>query len=179
MRADLSPSWLRSTTTTLKFLDKTRSTTDYTTLKEAEEARATVCVPKGTFMERFAWEKFPRGNYIGCEPNNGECVRWLKAENCALFVYDELILHYIASQDYTLEVTRETFNTQYMIWPMKESLPSVTTRLMKKWIYQAVQNNTLDDLYFQYFKNQLCPQGTAGVNCGEELWRWNVLCIPL
>ena len=165
MKADLSPPWLRSTTTTLKYVEKAEGSPDYTTLKEAAEDKATVCVPKGTFMETFAWQKYPSGSYIACEPNNGECVELLKAETCALFVYDELILHYVASNDYAVEVTKERFNTQYMVWPFREDLDPMVSRLMKKWLYRAVQNNTLDDLYFRYFQNQLCPQGTAGKNC--------------
>ncbi|CAB9526188.1 acid type B receptor subunit 2 [Seminavis robusta] len=165
LRADLTHPWLRSTATTIKYLEKKEGSPDYTTLAEAEDAGATVCTPKGTFMEAFAWTKYPRGIYISCEMNKKECIKLLKAGNCSLFVYDELILHYWASQDYTLHVTRESFSTQYVVWPLRQSLPRRTSTLMNKWILTALQNGTLDELYFQYFRNQLCPQGTAGVNC--------------
>lgn len=62
-------------------------------------------------------------------------------------------------------LSHKSFNTQYLVWPLKYDLPTVTTILLKKWIYTAVSNATLDDLYFTYFQKALCPIGTAGEDC--------------
>lgn len=42
-----------------------------------------------------------------------------------------------------------------------------TTTLLNKWIYAAIVNTTLDELYNTYFSYKLCPIGTAGENCTE------------
>jgi ABC-type amino acid transport substrate-binding protein len=162
MRVDFTPAWLRTTMSTVKYIDKIGQ--DFTTLTEASRAKATICVPDGTYLMTVVMEKFPDAEYNKCVSAE-ECYAALKAEKCVLYVDDELLLKYNAAMDPSLEVTREQFNTQYLVWPMRYDLPPAVSMLMKKWMYKAVANATLDDLYFSYFQKRLCPIGTAGENC--------------
>lgn len=164
VRVDFTPSWLRTTMSTIKYLDKKESSIDYTTLTQANQAGATVCVPDGTYLMQVVMAKFPEAKYAQCGSSQ-ECLDWLKEERCDLYADDELMLQYRQSIDPTLEVTREQFNTQYLVWPMSTDLPPVETLLIKKWMYAAVSNATLDDLYFTWFQKALCGVGTAGENC--------------
>lgn len=165
MRADFSPAWLRTTVATMKYIHKEEGIDDFTTLSQAEAAKATVCVPQGSYLARVVQDKFPNNLYRHCDPAAEECIDWLKNGKCALFAEDELVLHHMASNDVSLEVTGESFNTQYVVWPFREDLARPVSKLMKKWMYRAVESATLDELYFQYFKQALCPIGTAGENC--------------
>ena len=48
---------------------------------------------------------------------------------------------------------------------MSLDLDPMVSLLMNRWIFAAVTNATLDELYFQYFQKALCPIGTAGEAC--------------
>ena len=110
---------------------------------------------------------YPDANYLKC-PNQDECITLLKGNQCVLYPDDELQLIYRELLDpLSIEMTRERFNTQYIAWPMSYALDDVTRLLMKRWIYAAVSNATLDELYFKYFEAQLCPFGTAGEKCED------------
>ena len=165
MRANLSPAWLRSTISTIKYIDKKQEGRDYTTLTQVSSSNETVCLKDGTFYSDVVKEKYPRiRHYIMCATQD-KCIEALQAEECVLYADDELQLHALATSDYSLEVTREQFNTQYIVWPMRDILDPMVTRLMDRWIYAATTNATIDGLYFQYFQKSLCPVGTAGDKC--------------
>ncbi|CAB9530803.1 acid type B receptor subunit 2 [Seminavis robusta] len=163
MRVDFTPPWLRTTISTVKFVGK--SGKDYTTLQEALQAQVPVCVPAGTYLRTVVYNRHPGMHFLDC-PSQDECFQALKDEKCVLYAEDELLIRYRASSDRTLELTRESFNTQYMVWPIHDRLPPMVARLMKKWVYRAVGNQTTDALFNKYFqKDQYCPVGTAGKNC--------------
>lgn len=160
MRIDFTPAWLRSTISTIKRVE----TEDIITLNQANKAHAEVCVLSNAYSSDVIRGKFPAAYYVECD-NNDECLDMLKAGDCVLYADDELLLRYRSILNPDLEVTREQFNSQYMVWPMSYKLPHIVSQLMKKWMYAAVANATTDDLYFQYFQKELCPVGTAGENC--------------
>ena len=162
LRVHLSPAWLRSTITTIKYLGK--KGTDVTTLTQASKAKASVCLKEGTFYAGVVRDKFPHAEFFGC-PDQEACIDSLKNESCVLYASDELQLRYVAAWDPTLEVTREQFNTQYIVWPFSYDLPVETRLLMDKWVRDAITNATMDELYFKFFQKALCPVGTAGENC--------------
>ena len=164
LRAELSPAWLKSTISTVKYVDKDPTTMDFTTLDQASKANATVCLKDGTFYSEVVTSKFPDAKYLMC-PTQDDCLDHLKAERCVLYPDDELQLHYRSTWDPSLAVTREQFNTQYIVWAMKDTIDPVVSRSFKKWLFDAVTNATLDELYFQYFQRALCPVGTAGEKC--------------
>ena len=165
MRADLSPAWMKTAMATIKYIEKEEGVQDFTTLKQAEEARATVCVPLGTYLAKVVREKFPGSNYLECDPSTSNCIDNLKNGTCILYADDELALHYTASHDPSLEMTGEYFNAQYIVWPMREDLPGRISKMIKKWMYKAIENATLDELYYEYFAKERCPIGTAGDRC--------------
>ena len=163
-RANLSPGWLRSTISTIKYTEKKSKGTvaDYTTMTQASNAGATVCLKDGTFYAGVVKAKFPEAQYHFCFSQD-DCLEALKNEDCVLYASDELQLRHRAAFDSTLQVTPESFNTQYIVWAIKDNTPNV--RYFEKWIYDAVTNSTMDELYFQYFQKELCPVGTAGEKC--------------
>lgn len=163
LRTVLSPPLLRSSISAIKFLDK-KEGRDFTTLKQAETARSPICLKDGTFYASLVRERFPDAVYYSCKSTDA-CINSLKAEECVLHIDDELQLRAAAAADASLEVTREQFNTQYIVWPFSNQLPQTTLTLMGKWIRDAITNATMDDLYFQYFQKAQCPIGTAGEQC--------------
>ena len=50
---------------------------------------------------------------------------------------------------------------------MSYQLPPIVSQLVKKWMYAAVANATMDQLYYQYFESHICPVGTAGEHCDQ------------
>jgi Bacterial extracellular solute-binding proteins, family 3/7 transmembrane sweet-taste receptor of 3 GCPR len=162
VRVDLSPAWLRSTISTVKYAGKTGK--DYTTLAQAEEDMATVCLKNGTFYATLVKAKFPKINYFMC-PALDECLNELKNETCVLYADDELQLRFKTAWDPSLEMTPETFNTQYIVWPTSFNLDPIVSILLNRWVLKAVTNATLDELYSTYFQKALCPVGTAGEHC--------------
>ena len=172
LRAELSPPWLKSTITTVKYLDKQQQQleqyggVEITTLKQATEAGASVCLKRNTFYAGIVQDAFPSTEIVWCGPNTEECLQVLKQpDSCVLYVDDELQLRYQEAWDTSLEVTRESFNTQYIVWPLSYNLPVAHRKLLEKWLRQAVTTATLDTLYSQYFQKALCPIGTAGDAC--------------
>ncbi|CAB9504877.1 acid type B receptor subunit 2 [Seminavis robusta] len=165
-RVALSPPWLRSTITTLKYVDKPPGAKDYTTLKEAEDSGAPICAKSGTFFATVVKAKFPKGNFVPC-PTLEECIAALKNGDCVLSAEDELMSRYSMAWDPEIEVTREQFNTQYKVWPYSYQIPFEIRLLMEKWVRDANTNATLDELYSKYFQKSLCPVGTAGDDCDK------------
>ena len=164
MRAALTPAWLRTTISTVKYTDKKPGSADYTTLAEAFKGNAKVCLLDGTFYQEVVKSKFPMLDFLMC-PSQKECLEALKAEECALLAEDELTMRYRSAWDDTLEVTGEQISTQYMTWPLRDDLPAIVPRLMERWIFAAVTKGQMDDLYHNYFAKALCPLGTAGEKC--------------
>ena len=68
-------------------------------------------------------------------------------------------------QDAELQVTREHFDAQYIVWPFNARLDPVRQQLLIRWIYEAKVSGMLDQIYHQYFSINYCPIGKAGVNC--------------
>ena len=161
LRSHLSPSWLRSTISTMKFTEK-KSLRDVTTMGQASDFGVPVCLTGGTFYAGVVQSKFPDINFVFCGDQD-VCIGKLKTEECGLYASDELQLRHRAANDLTLDVTPESFNTQYITWAIKDKVPNV--RWLEKWIYQAVTNTTMDELYFKYFQKELCPVGSAGAKC--------------
>ena len=96
---------------------------------------------------------------------------------------DELILRSIQVNDPSLEVTREQFNTQYLVWPIREDLDPTTLRLLKKWMYAAISNATNDELYFQYCKHRTSKLLFTGLFypiliCRYHLFAFTFLLVP-
>ncbi|KAL7534384.1 hypothetical protein ACHAXR_005838 [Thalassiosira sp. AJA248-18] len=169
VRVDFSPTWLRTTMSTLKTIkdddDEAAQLTDYTTLTQLQSAEGgTACVPEGTYLRTVVMEKFPKANYLDC-PSPADCVSYLKEGKCMLYADDELMLRYRALNDPSLEVTGEQFNTQYIVWSINYALATEKSRLLKKWMYASVANATLDLLSYKYFTVKLCPLGLAGEKC--------------
>jgi hypothetical protein len=161
-RAELSPSWLRSTISTVKYTAKTEGSVDVTTMKQAVAFDAPVCLVYGTYYARVLQEKFPDANWLFC-PSQDLCLETLQREECYLYADDELQLRFRAAHDVTLEVTPESFNTQFLVWASRFDMPGAP--YLRKWIYDSVANATVDELYFKYFQKELCPVGTAGESC--------------
>lgn len=156
-RIDFSPAWLRSGMSSIKLIEPEEGKQDFVTLSQLEGAGGTACVPLGTYLATVVMAKFPRLNYLEC-PSPDECIAHIRSRDCALYVDDELALKYRALSDESmeLEVTGETFNTQYVVWPMSYSLGEETRLFLKKWLYSAVANATLDELDYKYFSPKTC-----------------------
>ena len=137
---------------------------DITTLTEASQDAHTVCVLKGTHSSKVVIDKFQEPMYLQCHTDQ-QCLEHLKYGRCALFARDELVLRNIEFHNHEYVVTRERFNTQYVVWPMPYHLPPLVSYLLKRWIVKAIQNTTMDSLYYKYFERELCPIGTAGEDC--------------
>jgi hypothetical protein len=137
---------------------------DITTLTQAESSNATVCLKEGTFYGGLVQAKYPGAQYYSCITSD-ECVEALKAEQCVLMANDELQIRFRVAWDKSLEVTPEQFNTQYIVWALKDTLPLIVLQLVSKWTYEAQTNATNDALYSQYFQKALCPVDTAGESC--------------
>ncbi|CAJ1965339.1 unnamed protein product [Cylindrotheca closterium] len=162
LRSDLSPTWMRSTISTMKYKDPSKTLRDVTTMQQAAEFGVAVCLKTDTFYAGVVAEKFPTIIFVSCDDQD-ICIAKLKAQECGLYASDELQLRYRAANDASLAVTPESFNTQYITWAFKDDTPNI--RWVRKWIYQAVINTTMDQLYFEYFQKELCPVGSAGESC--------------
>lgn len=55
VRVDFSPTWLRTTMSTIKLSDG-----DFTTLTQLSAGGGTACVPEGTYLRTVVMEKFPK-----------------------------------------------------------------------------------------------------------------------
>ncbi|CAB9506006.1 acid type B receptor subunit 2 [Seminavis robusta] len=165
LRAHLTPSILKDSVNTVKFLgtDEHQSPS-ITTMKEASRANAPVCVRGGTYFAQVVQGKFPDLNYYWCDSNLA-CVADLKQGKCVLNVAGELGLRYLAAWDDALEVTGEALSTTFIVWPTRDTLPPMVLRAMDRWILAALNNGTMDALYSKYFQKALCPVGTAGEQC--------------
>lgn len=166
LRIEFTPQWLRTTVSALK-LNNNEKPSQITSLTQAEKAGAKVCLVEGAAVVVNAVQQtFPDVVVHPCT-NQNECIQVLKAGDCALYPDDELQLVYRALQDSEITVTREQFKTQYNTWIMSYNLSEVVRRGMKRWLYAAIQNATVDELYAKYFEAEICTFGLAGPNCTD------------
>ncbi|CAB9519450.1 acid type B receptor subunit 2 [Seminavis robusta] len=169
-QVDFTAPWARSSISAMKLKEAEPGAVEINTIAQADQLRAPVCLLSGAYNMDVARQKFPNLNYLECGgyPDfYNDCIARLKKRECSLFVDDELLLRYHASNDPTLEVTNEQFNFLYLHWPMRYDLEPVVSFLLKKWVFHAIVNATLDQLYFQYLSpwGSLCTLGTAGKHC--------------
>ena len=171
VRVDFSPAWLRTSMSTVKYVgggEGDSDDADYTTLTEATNANAPVCLPDGTYLQQVVMNRYPNGNFIACQGPDDCINNYLKLNKCVLFSEDELQLRYRSVNDPTLQVTKESFNTQYLVWAINQRTMSPNTRkLLSKYIISAISNEVCDQLYYEYFQNKICPIGTSGSNCTD------------
>lgn len=170
MRIDFTPAWIRSSMSTIKLIEPEEGKQDIVTLSQLEGVEGTACVPAGTYLASVAMAKFPKNKYLECSSPD-DCIDRIRKRDCALYVDDELALKYRALSDETasLEVTGESFNTQYIVWPMSYSLDLQTRLLLKKWIYRSVANGTLDQLDYKYFSQKICELVSDAVVFGTDI----------
>ncbi|CAB9510907.1 acid type B receptor subunit 2 [Seminavis robusta] len=172
-QVDFTAPWARSSISAMKLKEAEPGAVEINTIAQADQLRAPVCLLSGAYNMDVARQKFPNLNYLECGgyPDfYNDCIARLKKRECSLFVDDELLLRYHASNDPTLEVTNEQFNFLYLHWPMRYDLEPVVSFLLKKWVFHAIVNATLDQLYFQY----LSPWGSLfypldGDDCSIEV----------
>jgi len=165
---DFSPPWLTTSISTMKYNEKAKNPTlDVTTLTEATRARVPVCALESSYVERIVTDSFPDVNIVSCTPfdNPKGCVNMLKNEECALYASDELDLRSLQTQYPYFEMTGELMFRQLLAWPIRKNLDRTAAFLLNKWIYAAISNQVINELYFDYFEKKLCPIGTAGVDC--------------
>ncbi|CAB9525835.1 acid type B receptor subunit 2 [Seminavis robusta] len=148
-RVDFTPPWLTTSIAALKFTDETKSPNlDVTTLDEAQAKGAGDSTSD-----------------TSSATSTTTCVHMLKAEECALWVSDELVLGREQSDDPSLEFTGEYLQRQLLAWPVRKSLDPTIAFLLNKWMYAANSNQTIMELYDRYFQKKSCPIGRAGKNC--------------
>lgn len=176
-RVDMTPPWLSNAISAMKFVgsggdeaqdddELSKEKSEITTLSEAAAAGATVCVRKGTRSSQVVIDKFQsEGAYFLQCYTDAECYQHLRYGRCVLYSRDELVLINKGNEDPSFEITKERFNTQYFVWPMRYDLDPSVSYLLKRWVQQAIEETTLDELYHRYFKKKVCPIGTAGENC--------------
>jgi len=148
----------------MRYLHRTERRDDIATLAEAQAVREPVCLLDDSYYDVETLKLFPDLLFARCYTHE-QCIRYLKDELCVLFVEDELQLQYWAVQDAALEVTREKFHEQYIVWPLNSRLAPTIQQMLIRWIYQAKVTGVLDALYDKYFSVNYCPFGQAGEHC--------------
>lgn len=161
-RVDFTPSWLRSSISTVKNLKSNRRT--YDTLGELEAANGTVCLFNGTMIVPLTMEQYPNATYLICE-STAACIEKVKNDECDLFADDELPIRYVTRDEQWLEVNVDSFATQYLVWPMNYNLDFKVSHLFKKCMYEANKNQFIDGIYNKYFEFNRCPIGSSGEKC--------------
>ncbi|CAB9512867.1 acid type B receptor subunit 2 [Seminavis robusta] len=164
-RVDFMPTWLHSKLGVLKYLfgDTLR---EIKSLSDAERSGAEVCYPPASYVEYLLQEYMPTIQGVPCPSSDiGECIDFLKGGNCAILANDQLLLEGYAKDDLSVDIIPENIQSQYFIWPLKQSLPPEVSWLLKKWMYEAGSKGDLELLHKKYFEVARCPVGTAGQNC--------------
>ena len=164
-QVDFTPSWLKTTFTSMKYLEKEGS--DFTTFAQVVKANAKVCTIGNSSLPAAVLDKNPKLDLHLCV-DQAHCIQDLKAEKCVLYTDDELQLRFHGAKDATVEITNEKFNSQNIVWPLRRSLDFRTSFLLKKWLYQAVSVGLMDTLFSKYFDVELCPIGWSGPNCDQH-----------
>ncbi|CAB9510064.1 acid type B receptor subunit 2 [Seminavis robusta] len=165
MKVQFTPNFLTTSGVAIKYVH--RKERDISSFAEAQALQEPVCVLRESFYDEQALEQYPGMLSIKCNTHQ-ECIKWLKDELCVLFVEDELQLKHLTVRDPEIEVTREKFGEQFVLWPFnKRVVPELHRDLFFQWMYQAKATGILDDLYQQYFSVHFCPLGKAGPNCED------------
>lgn len=150
-------------------MDKTKHPElDVDTLAQAQIRGIPVCAMKNTWAVHVVSTMFPKTNIVQCAANEEEadgCFRLLKAEKCFLLVDDELELMQRKAHDPSLAMTGERLERQLLAWPVRRSLDPTVLFLLNKWMYAAISDHVIDELFSKYFEKKKCPIGTAGKNC--------------
>ena len=141
-----------------------------TTLAQAAVVGVPVCVQKldssaGEVIKRLFHDGI---NLVQCHGGisaTHSCIKMLKAEDCMLWVADELDLLKEQADDPALEMTGEHLQRQLLAWPVRKSLDPTVSFLLNKWMYAAIRNQTISELYSKYFEKKRCPIGKAGKSC--------------
>lgn len=165
---DFTPPWLTTSVSTMKYTEKTKNPNlDVTTLTEATRDGVAVCALESSFVEWVVTEAFPDVKIVHCTPTDDPdgCLNMLTNEDCFLLASDELELRSLQTQYPYFEMTGELMVRQLLAWPVRKSLDQTTSFLLNKWMYAAISNQVIDELYFEYFEKKQCPIGTAGVQC--------------
>ena len=85
LRVDFSPTWLRTTMSTIKLVEFEGK--EITTLTELTAAGGTACVPEGAYLSDVVKAKFPGVSYNDC-PSPDVCIERLKSGVCQLYADD-------------------------------------------------------------------------------------------
>ncbi|CAB9511499.1 acid type B receptor subunit 2 [Seminavis robusta] len=160
----LTPPLLTTAAATVQYVHRAANKRQITTLREAVALQEPVCLLDESHFDDQATERF-LGLLVERCYTHDECLLWLKEDRCALFVEDKLQLNYLAVKDPDLHVTRQTFDEQYIVWPLNARLDPQIQQLIIRWIYQAKVTGILDELYDEFFSIAFCPLGSSGVNC--------------
>lgn len=162
----LTPPFLTTAAATAK--NAKRQKRDINVLSEAETLQEPVCLLENSYYDQLTLERHPDLIVLYCQDHE-HCIEQLKAEECVLFVEDELQLRHYTKEDPQLEVTRETFAEQFVVMPMnKRVMPATSRDLFNAWIYRAKNQGWLENLYAKYFRVNFCPLGKSGSDCLEN-----------
>ena len=169
IRTSFTPPILSTAAATVKYVSRSTSSNSdnkrqITTLEEATVLQEPVCLLYESHYDDQTIERYPGVNVTWCY-NHTQCINYLKRELCALFVEDELQLRHMVVFDHELEVTREHFDEQYIVWPYNARLDPIYQQLFTRWIYECKVSGILKDLYDTYFSINYCPIGRAGKSC--------------
>ena len=58
-----------------------------------------------------------------------------------------------------LKVTGEMVASQYNIMPLRHDIKVTKAVMIKKWMCAAIENGTMDDVYFEYIDTKICQLG--------------------
>ncbi|CAB9517168.1 expressed unknown protein [Seminavis robusta] len=170
LRAGLTPPIQRSSISTIKL-----KSSNINSLAQAEAEGGVVCLVEGTFYAGLVQDTYPAAEYVFC-PTAGDCKQNLQDGVCVLDADDELMLRYAAAQDSSLEVTDDSFSTQYIVYAYKDSLPADDARWFEKWMWDANTNTTNDQLFQKYFSGTSAEDGIdAGCptcSCDDPLYEF-------
>jgi ABC-type amino acid transport substrate-binding protein len=112
-------------------------------------------------------QKYPNTDNVLCA-TPAFCIDSAKTGDCDLYADDELLLRYRASEDDTLSLINEGFGTQYISWPIRFGLDPNIYTLLSRWLYAAVQDESLDKLTEEYFGALVPPPGSSGGGGGSD-----------
>ena len=169
---DFTPPWLQTSISALKYTDKVKFPgMDVTTLMEATRKGASVCVLLAdSTTPKVLESSFPGIHIVTCtegDDSESSCLNQLQKEQCFLLVSDELKLRKIQADKPYFQMTGEQLEHQWLAWPVRRSLDTVAAFLLNKWIYAAMGNQTITELYFEHFAKKFCPIGAAGKDCED------------
>jgi Bacterial extracellular solute-binding proteins, family 3 len=162
IRAPFSPTLLNAAGGALQYVH--RKNRQIATLEQAQALQEPVCLLDNSHYNKIVMKKYPETNELQCFSHE-DCVAHLKAEECALFVDDDLQLKYMVVQDIDLRMAPESIAKQDIAWPFHHDMATEKMQLLIRWILEAKRLEILEALYEQYFSVTYCPIGKAGKDC--------------